>query len=177
MFYTINLQKDIHLYEILEMFYPPKGLCDSRTRMGSIWRSFHFIVVWGRVFDTLNLLTEIHLFKCFIPRREVRKHSRWGPIDFLMVYSFTQDRKLKFQFVIWNPPKKFGQKPLSCEWVGRWVGGWVDGDRKGPSIFFIFKYVNKYVVKKFSRLFLSKTFLWVWLLSLKLEVRENYFWN
>ena len=24
--------------------------------------------------------------KTFIPRREVRKHSRWGPIDFLMVY-------------------------------------------------------------------------------------------
>ena len=24
-----------------------------------------------------------------------------------------------------------------------WVGGWVDGDQKGPSIFLVFKYVNK----------------------------------
>ena len=35
----------------------------------------------------------------------------------------------------------------------------MDGDRKGPSIFFIFKYVNKYVVKKFSRPFLSDFFM------------------
>ena len=27
--------------------------------------------------------------------------------------------------------------------MGRWVGGWLGGDQKGPSIFLIFKYVNK----------------------------------
>ena len=33
------------------------------------------------------------------------------------------------------------------EWVGGWVGGcvggWMGGDQKSPSIFLIFKYVNK----------------------------------
>ena len=28
-------------------------------------------------------------------------------------------------------------------WMGGWVDGWVGGDQKGPSIFLIFKYVNK----------------------------------
>ena len=27
--------------------------------------------------------------------------------------------------------------------MGGWVGGWVGGDQKGPSIFLIFKYINK----------------------------------
>ena len=31
------------------------------------------------------------------------------------------------------------QKPL----LSGWVGGWMGGDQKGPSIFLIFKYVNK----------------------------------
>ena len=44
MFDTFNLQADIRLFEILKMCYPPKGLCGSRTRMVSIWYSFHFIV-------------------------------------------------------------------------------------------------------------------------------------
>ena len=28
-------------------------------------------------------------------------------------------------------------------WMGGWVGGWVGGDILPPSIFLIFKYVNK----------------------------------
>ena len=39
------------------------------------------------------------------------------------------------------------RKPLLSGWVGGWadgwVGGWVGGDQKGPSIFLIFKYINK----------------------------------
>ena len=35
-FDIFNLQTEIRLFEILKMFYPPKRLCESRTRMGSI---------------------------------------------------------------------------------------------------------------------------------------------
>ena len=28
-------------------------------------------------------------------------------------------------------------------WMGRWMGGWVGGDILSPSVFLIFKYVNK----------------------------------
>ena len=31
-------------------------------------------------------------------------------------------------------------------WMGGWVGGWVGGDQKDPSIFLIFKYINKQTV-------------------------------
>ena len=45
MYDTFNLLTVTRLFKILKMFNPQKGLCESRTSMGSIWYSFHFIVV------------------------------------------------------------------------------------------------------------------------------------
>ena len=62
-------------------------------------------------------------FENLFPRSEDRKHSRWGPIEFfLMVFCFNKEEKIKFQFVIENPPKHFGEKPLSCGWKDGWTG-------------------------------------------------------
>ena len=50
------------------------------------------------------------------------------------------------QFCGWNPSFWKSQKPLLSGWVGGWMGGWMGGDHLGPSIFLIFKYINKQTV-------------------------------
>ena len=40
-------------------------------------------------------------------------------------------------------PAFFGTSKTFIVRMGGWVGGWVGGDQKGPSIFLIFKYINK----------------------------------
>ena len=50
-------------------------------------------------------------------------------------------------FSLRGPAKALHQRareaPEFSGWVGGWMGGWVGGDHLGPSIFLIFKYVNK----------------------------------
>ena len=53
------------------------------------------------------------LTKNLYPRKKVLRHSR--PIDFLMVYCFNKERKLKLKFLMVKPSNKIGQKPLSPE--------------------------------------------------------------
>ena len=61
-FVTVNLRKEIHLFEILKMFHPPKGLCEAEPECGS-FDSIHFIVSGEGVFDTFNLSAEICRFE------------------------------------------------------------------------------------------------------------------
>ena len=57
---------------------------------------------------------------------EVRKHSRWGPIDFLMVYCCViSERKMSFNFAM-VIRQKISAKNLYCAGVG-----WVDGRQFG----------------------------------------------
>ena len=43
-FETLNLRPEIRLFENLKMFYPPKGHCQSRARMGSDW-FFSYVLI------------------------------------------------------------------------------------------------------------------------------------
>ena len=103
---------------------------------------FHFICVW-RVKVEVSICAWKSAFlkvtKTFIPRREVRKQARWGPIDFLMVYCHWSlvNWKWSFNFSLVIHQKNSKKKPFIVR-----MDGWT-GHQKSPLIFLKFKYVNK----------------------------------
>ena len=54
MFETFNLQTEIRLFEIFKMFYPPKGLCESRTQWGP-FDSLSILLCLRNGFDTFKI--------------------------------------------------------------------------------------------------------------------------
>ena len=80
----------IRLFEILKMFYPPKGLCESRTRMGSIWRLSILMCLRKGVFFTFNLRVEIYHFQImkifYHPKGLCESRTQWGPFDAFPFY-------------------------------------------------------------------------------------------
>ena len=69
------------------------------------------VYLWDGKFSTVFLFQFIECKNRVSPklftRSEVRKHSLWGLINFLLVV-FSK-RKFKFQFWNGNPPKQVGQ--------------------------------------------------------------------
>ena len=140
------------------MVIPRRELRQQCPR-GSTWRSFHFIYV----FDESKLRYQNpHFWSAFLkswkplsPEGNCESSAREGPLDGLSILYVFHEPKLRFQNPnFWSAFLK-SWKPLLSGWVGWWVGG----DQKGPSIFFIFEYVNKqcvfskYSTKRCHRLF------------------------
>ena len=93
------------------------------------------------------------------PEVNVRRHSRWGPIDFSFTIIMSLDNENEVSKTQAMTRLFFSTKNLYC------ADGWVDGGQKGPSIFLKFKYVDNYVMKILN---IGKKFVTNFLMSLKI---------
>ena len=93
----------------------PEGNCESEGPPDSL--SILYVIGEPKLGLQKNptIFAFLKVSKTFIPRREVRKYTRWCPNDFLMVYC-TSELKLEFQFCNGKSPKKFGGTHLLCGW-------------------------------------------------------------
>ena len=95
------------LFGTMKMFYPPKGSA-KQNLMGSIWQSFHFILLEKRFWhfqipDPPSAF--LKSWNCFIHRRDYAKADFvWGPFDSLSIL-FGQGKGFwTFRFRGRNPP-------------------------------------------------------------------------
>ena len=89
-YWTFNLLVVFCLFDNLEMFYPPKGLCKAENRRRSNCFYLCFIVL-GNVYWTFNLQGEFAFLepsKCFIPQRDSAKQSpKQSPMGSILIFS------------------------------------------------------------------------------------------
>ena len=98
------------------------------------------IPFWSFIFPE----TYIYYISCIYlyPPKGKAKRSQWGPLDNLSILYVVGEPKLGFQkyegiSAFFEISKTFIVR------MGGWMGGWVSGDQKGPSIFLIFRYIDK----------------------------------
>ena len=140
-----GLRGRLCLFEILKIFYPPKGVCEAAPK-GSIWRSFHFMCsrkgtghlrFWSgnpRFRNLRNVLS---------PEGSCECRSRMGSNWFLLCFNYSElcSRNVlgcfKMRLIIRL------LKILKMLYCDGWMDGLVGGDFLPPWIFFIFKYNKK----------------------------------
>ena len=96
----------IRLLKILKMFYPPKGLCEAEPS-GVHLTVFPFYCVWETVFGPFLSGALIRLFKfwkCFIPLRDFAKQNPMGSIWQSFHFIVLGKGVLTFRFSADNPP-------------------------------------------------------------------------
>ena len=142
-----------HLFMFLTLnVHPPKGtakVVPERVQLSLDSLSILYVIGEPKLGLQKNstIFAFLKVSKTFIPRREVRKYTRWCPNDFLMVYC-TSELKLEFQYCDGKSQKNSGEH-IYC------AGGNLSalraalrtalrtGHQKSPLIFFKLKYDNK----------------------------------
>ena len=74
----------------------------------------------------------------FVPRRELRKQTQWGPLDSLSILYVIGEQKLSLSILHMKSAFLKSWKTFIVR-----MGGWVDGDDMGPLIRLILEYMNK----------------------------------
>ena len=110
----------------LRYFFPTTSIIRKYEKRSSTLFNYQFIC---------SMLHPAGVISTFIPRREKRSGSNGVHLTVFPFYMSLVNRNWGSKNTMEYPCFFDTRKPL--------LSGWVGGDQKGPSIFLIFRYINK----------------------------------